>query len=442
MVVVPNIVGSMTTNISEDEILNKSFEFLYAFDEVITAGGYREPITLQQVRTNMEMESHEEKLHNMIKISKMESAKDQAVIAARAIKDKQKEQSKFGGLGSSNNSFQQNYEQETHSTNQPTVTSSTVPSNISPAANNTSNNRTSSRQPVKGMSLTSAGAKNKSAEDALMKEDKLAPLISTSKSTTNDSSQPGASATIVAQQPITLSIVEKVSASLSRDGMVESFEIKGSLTLTAADDDAALCSVQLKPATVKDSIFSFNTHPKVNKAVYEKTGLLQLKEANKGFPSARPVGILKWTHSGNSEDLIPLKINCWPEEESRNQMNVSIEYSMDVLNMELHDVRIVIPLGTTIAPSILNIDGNYKHNSSAGELVWEIDLIDKSNTTGSLEFTLQQRNPDVFFPITVQFSSQKLYCSVDVVSVNSGSTNAPMVYGLTKSMSTEEYIVK
>jgi hypothetical protein len=37
----------------------------------------------------MEMESHEENLHNMIKISKMETAKDQARDAARTIRDRQ-----------------------------------------------------------------------------------------------------------------------------------------------------------------------------------------------------------------------------------------------------------------------------------------------------------------------------------------------------------------
>jgi coatomer subunit delta len=52
--------------------LENCFDLLFAFDEVITAGGYREPITMQQIKTNMDMESHEEKLHNMIKISKME----------------------------------------------------------------------------------------------------------------------------------------------------------------------------------------------------------------------------------------------------------------------------------------------------------------------------------------------------------------------------------
>jgi hypothetical protein len=77
--------------------------------------------------------------------------------------------------------------------------------------------------------------------------------------------------------------------------------------------------------------FAFLTHPKVDKVQFEKTGLVQLKDANKGFPAQRPVGILKWTFeksAGRSDDFIPIKINCWPEEEGRGRMNVSIEYSM------------------------------------------------------------------------------------------------------------------
>jgi hypothetical protein len=76
-----------------------------------------------------------------------------------------------------------------------------------------------------------------------------------------------------------------------------------------------------------------------------------------GFPSARPVGILKWTYSSTTDELVPLKINCWPEEENRNQMNVSIEYSMDIPTLELHGVKIHIPLGTSDTPVILNMDG-------------------------------------------------------------------------------------
>lgn len=64
---------------------------------------------MQQIRTNLEMESHEEKLHQMIQQSKMESAKDQANIAAKNIRERQREQQRQGGtslmqgIGSSSN---------------------------------------------------------------------------------------------------------------------------------------------------------------------------------------------------------------------------------------------------------------------------------------------------------------------------------------------------
>lgn len=294
----------------------------------------------------------------------------------------------------------------------------------------------SSRAPaVKGMSLTAKGGKTKSLEDALVKEDKLAPVL-VSKAAAAAEAVAAVQPTV--QQPIMLVVAERICCNMTRDGMVESFEIKGSLTLTAMTDEAALCSVQL--AVSSASTFTFNTHPKVNKALYDQSSLLQLKDATKGFPAARPVGILKWTYASTTDDLIPIKINCWPEEESRGQMNVSIEYSMEQ-NIELHDVRIRIPLGTSDAPGILSADGSYKHNASAQELLWEINLIDQSNSTGSLEFNIAQRNADAFFPIEVQFSSQQLFCNVQVSSVRSATDNSPIQYGLSKGMSTEEYTV-
>lgn len=291
---------------------------------------------------------------------------------------------------------------------------------------------------VKGMSLSAMGGKSKSLEDALVKEDKLAPIASVPSKVL--ASDPIAPVQPAVQQPVMLVVAERVSAKMSRDGNVNSFEIKGGLTLTANDDSAALCSVQLAVGSV--DAFVFNTHPKVNKQVYDKSGLLQLKDQTKGFPSARPVGILKWSHSSTSDDLVPIKVNCWPEEESRGQMNVSIEYSMEQPALELHNVLIRIPLGTHDAPNVLSVDGSFKHNSGAGDLVWEIPLIDRSNATGSLEFNIAQRNGDAFFPITVQFSSPKLFCEVEVTSVRTSDGSAPILYGITKGMAAEEYSIE
>ena len=442
--VIPDIAGT-ANNLNEEKITEKCFELIFAFDEVITAGGYKEPINLQQIRTNMEMESHEEKLHNMIKISKMESAKDQARDAARSIRDRQREQKRLGGGGmqgmgggsmdyspssaggpsfaDSRDSMQSSY--TAASTSSSTLGSSTLASS-----------RSTKAPAVKGMSLMSAGGKNKSLEDALYKEDKLAPIVSSKKSSIEEIVTP-AQPTI--QLPVMMDISEKVSTKMSRDGMVDSFEIKGQLSLTATTDAAALCSVQLSVSGGNN--FTFITHPKINKALYDSNRLLQLKDATKGFPTAKPVGILRWTHSSNSDDLIPIKINCWPEEESRGQMNVSIEYTMDQ-KIELHNVRIRIPLGTSDAPSIVSMDGSYKHNPSANEMIWMIDLIDQSNSSGSLEFNIAQKSTDAFFPIAVQFTSQQLFCNVEVTSVKTADGSGPIQYSLTKLMSTEEYNIE
>lgn len=291
------------------------------------------------------------------------------------------------------------------------------------------------------MSLASKNSKNKSLEDALVKEDKLAPVAtSSSKSSQSTAASHVETVAPVVQQPVMLAIVEKVSAKISRDGLIESYEIKGSLTLTANNDESGLCSVQMKLGS-NLSLFTLNTHPKINKPLFDRNGLLQLKDTTKGFPSARPVGILKWTYSNTSDELLPLQINCWPEEEGRNRMNVTIEYTMPLSNLTLHDVEITIPLGTSDSLSVASIDGTYKHSSHDQQVVWQIPMIDSSNGSGSFEFSINQKNSE-FFPISVKFSSSQLLCQADVVSVTNPSNNLPIQYGLTKLMATEEYEIE
>jgi hypothetical protein len=152
------------------------------------------------------------------------------------------------------------------------------------------------------MSLAPKGGKNKSLEDALYKEDKLAPALTSAAAAAQAQ---GSEPTPIQQNvhPITLAVAEKVSARLTRDGTLTAMDIKGSLTLHAADDAAGMCAVQLA-VPESSQFFTFATHPKVNKAAWEQQGLLELKDKTKGFPSARPVGILRWTLAGAAEDLV------------------------------------------------------------------------------------------------------------------------------------------
>jgi hypothetical protein len=52
-----------------------AFEIIFAFDEVVSLG-HKENITIAQVKQYTEMESHEERLHNLIIQSKIQDTKD------------------------------------------------------------------------------------------------------------------------------------------------------------------------------------------------------------------------------------------------------------------------------------------------------------------------------------------------------------------------------
>lgn len=59
------VVTSTCKNLEEREILKNAFELLSAFDELVTLG-YRENLTISQIKTFLEMESHEERIQEII----------------------------------------------------------------------------------------------------------------------------------------------------------------------------------------------------------------------------------------------------------------------------------------------------------------------------------------------------------------------------------------
>lgn len=59
------VVSDLCHSADEKEILKHAFELLGAFDEIISMG-YRESVNLMQVKSVLEMESHEEKIQDII----------------------------------------------------------------------------------------------------------------------------------------------------------------------------------------------------------------------------------------------------------------------------------------------------------------------------------------------------------------------------------------
>ena len=95
--------------------------------------------------------------------------------------------------------------------------------------------------------------------------------------------------------------------------------------------------------------------------------MIGLRDANKAFPVATDVGVLKWRFQTQDETEIPLtssiythcyyyifllalyaffkffQVNCWPSE-SKSGCDVSIEYELQKLHLELQNILVIIPL--------------------------------------------------------------------------------------------------
>jgi hypothetical protein len=89
---------------NQDTVLQNAFDIVFAFDEAISFG-YREPVTVAQINQYVEMESHEERLHQMIQQSKENEAKETArrkqMELAELRKKQQREEKMAAGYSAS-----------------------------------------------------------------------------------------------------------------------------------------------------------------------------------------------------------------------------------------------------------------------------------------------------------------------------------------------------
>lgn len=65
------------------------------------------------------------------------------------------------------------------------------------------------------------------------------------------------------------------------------------------------------------------------------------------------------------------------------------------------------------SPVIGELDGEHSYDPKKHTLEWRLPVIDSSNKTGSMEFTVAGLASD-FFPIRVSFASTKPYCNIEV----------------------------
>lgn len=422
----------------ETDIADHAFELIFAFDEVV-ALGYRESVNLAQIRSFTEMDSHEEKVAIAMRESQEKEAKQQMLARAKELEKQRKEANRRGGgrnlssITSFSNSFGGGSSADTPISDIPIATPIPTPSSVK--------NKTK-----RAMVL---GSKNKNVDsfvDQLAAEGqhvvrkKSTPLgksgkdISKSEKDAIKTKIPEAS-----QEAVHIRLEEKLTAIVDRDGAVTKFATAGFVHLHVNEESSSKIKVRMNNNDTRG--VQLQTHPNIDKKIWQKDAVIGLKNPDKPFPTGQDVGVLKWRLQNQDEDSLPLMINCWPNDTGSGSCDVNIEYELQAMDLELQDVTINIPCPSGCgAPIVGECDGNYNFDARKNILTWTLPLVDESNSTGQMEFTMPS-NPDDFFPVDVSFHSTKsLYTPISINGVITAADALPTKYSMETALLVEKYV--
>lgn len=308
------------------------------------------------------MESHEEKLLAMVQESKMNQAKEIMKQKEKEIKSQQPAASGFGFFSSLFSTVSQTVRSIDSAATKPAAsrpvesyvdTRATAPMRYASLSSLTHSEPTSTPSLGRGMQLS--GAKKDSLSvgpprllhpQNLMREDHLVVPSTTKK----------AAAAPVSSSAVDVKIEEELTVKLSRDGLIETADVKGTLSVRANAPEASRVLIRLNDFAAPG--FQLQLHPTIARS-FLSDHVLTLKQADRGFPVDSSVSVLRWRQPNGGDALVPLSVTCWPEV-LEDGCNVNVEYT---LNREvlpaLSNVRICIPLPAGASPEILSVDGSY-----------------------------------------------------------------------------------
>lgn len=400
------VVSSICRSLDEREILRNAFELLSAFDELVTLG-YRENLSIAQIKTFLEMESHEERIQEIISRNKELEATEERKRKAKAIEVQRKEAAR---LGRTNTPRAPSY---------PTYTPPVQQAAPTYDSYEAERNKTAFKPTAKGKGMQ-LGKKNRTTDMFSKVRDDMgvgageesAPLVTPAAA---PAAKEVAARESLSGDGINVTIAETISATLSREGALKSFSVKGGLKLRITDP--SLTKVKLGLAGSAPAA-QMKTHPNVDKGVFTGSKEIQLRDASRGFPTNNSVEVVRWQigspSNAEAADVLPITFTVWVNK-SDSSSSITIEYELGNGGANapdaLEDVIVSIPFSSA-EPNVQSFDAKYEMTGDS--LDWTIGPVDAENATGSFEFEAAVDDESEFFPMRVSFAKSRPYQDIDV----------------------------
>lgn len=460
-----NYLNYSNGNISEWEIFDLSFDIITIFDEIIINGGYKENLTTQQISTYLAMESHEERIQEIIERNKEVEANEERKRRAKEIARREHERKQFGGMEMPGQSFA--------GSNDPNVANAlnSYYSHASPAAQQSFAH--SQQQHTQPQQNYQSQVETATSRMGGMKLSQQQSRINTHRPSITGMGAHAASPAVTARPEtevhvdnngILVTLKESVKATLTRDGDLQNCELKGSLDLRINSEEYGHAQLKLSSPPInvlKDRSYKFETHPNIDKASFLSNGIISLKDKqNKTFPANdQSRSVLRWKKSITSETsdfTLPLTVNTWVAENDTNLYDVTIEFEINNDKVEsLDDLYFIVP----VLPTKTDVQLNQDSNECGAEIVSiddEQGIVIKVSefqrgAQGVINFIVDAEFEDALFPISVMFHHNNVDFSTkdksSLIGVSIGEVNdcqdeaTTLPYDVVTTLKTDVYEV-
>lgn len=441
-----SVTNHMLRVVDDRGVYENAFELLSAFDEIVTMG-YKEKLSVLQVQTFLEMDSHEEKIQEIIEKNKEMEAAEERRRRAKEIQRKeferrameQQQAALYGGSAA-----QQTRDTFNYTASQPSAPSydvaSTMPEPVAPEP--------VAPRPIggKGLKLGKKPARLAShgelgqpllsaspllttpkpqqpqhapqpptqQEESLQRIPQVtksavsAPLKAESASASPAPSSAANGALKLFNNGILITINEKITAHINHENGIVASEVKGDLNLRINNSVLARSKIMLN---VNDSTNTqYKTHPNVDRNLFSSEGIIALKDKTKPFPSNdQSLGVLRWRATAKEGDssLVPVLFTAWVSV-ADDQADVTLEYELSQEYLQAHplqesfdNVSILVPI--SLEDIILKEDstGLVLYEVLDAGVEFNIQQILLSNPLGSFEFSIPALTDEDLFPMEV-----------------------------------------
>lgn len=417
------VVPEYCSQLTEAEVLNQAFNLLFAFDEIV-ALGYRESVNLAQVRSFVEMDSHEEKIYQAVRQTQEREAANRMRERAKELQRERLEAAKRGAPPRSQMSFGSGFGSSS-------MSSSAASEPITEKIPTTPARETARPTGRSAMKLGPRGTDAESFVSRLRSEGDAAAAAQPPRVDVASAKPPPSD-----HKDIHLRFEERLTLVAGRDGDVQNFELSGLLTLRISNEQYGRIHVHVDNKDPRP--LQLQTHPNVDKEAFRCSGVIGLKQSQRAFPLNSDVGVLKWRLNANDDKLAPLSVNCWPSEGTGGGCDVNIEYELEHDHLVLNDVNIMIPLPSGNSSVVVHQwEGSYTQKGRT--LIWSIPIIDKMHKSGSLEFTVTPAIPNDFFPLSVTWTSDTSLALLTATKVSLAEDTTPVDFSQEISLHPDKY---